>query len=912
MTEQEPIPPEVRAAETPLKAFVSSTIGRDVQLARDQAAQILGKAPYLQPWVFEYTPASSEHLDDSYLRHVRESDVVIWLVGADTTEPVKKEIQEALSTQRRLWVFLFPENKRTAATTELLQQVGARVKRLELHRPEEFNQALELTFHDEIIRAWRRESSMSRLAVLEELGRASRARCIERWQSAGVPYQLSAELADNPSVGLPRKPFPATNNRVMLLVGDIGVGKSLFAERLLQEAIVAARHETDAPIPVYLEAIEINGRLEEYVRASAQESGDPRVQGAFIVVDDAHEVGLGQAAQLLRESRILAGSWPNSVIVMTSRPIPGFGDAEEAITVQPLGEEDASAIISKVAGYPVTLGIRASWSQSIRETVRRPLFAVLMGSFLKGGPDSFPSSEVELMEHLIKRSLGNQGEPLHKANSLLRQLGGLSTDRGGPVPSAEVVSSRDELELLLGSTVVVDRKGALSFPLPIFREWFASQCLVTGNVKIEDLLQDGRRLERWRQAIIFAVGTLSYSSASALLGPITRGQPAVASIIVTEAITRWSDEGDESPLPPVPEMGSRIRDAMDAWIQGIGPLARLTGPVKPDGTTCPLGLQINRRWVTTSWYRGNETVPDVMDLPPSTHVLGAYDPTWPSIHHRQVGNQPAWAWRDTHGELVESVTRLLDGRRLPMSDGPLLREEVWEFALSVAGHSSLYSESISLQAIRQSIDEWLTPNLAAINIGGRTYERVDLIRLVTEIDRLITDRQSYISEPWPSADKELFSSSWVWDLFSEERLLERTRAIYAGALVSYEQLVNQWFPNFADRLDTMIMLPARVHGILYRPERTTGFQSGPGIFWRLEPLSPENSSFIDILPEDERHGRDDFGEFCERVRAMRPKFSEWLGISEVHGILDVFGPRPATNLAYHWIASDLRRLSWVN
>jgi len=698
----------------------------------------------------------------------------------------------------------------------------------------------------------------------------------------------------------------------MLLVGDLGVGKSLFAERILQEAIVAARHATDAPIPVYLEAIELNGRLEEYVRASAHELGDPRLQGAFIVVDDAHEVGLGRAAQLLRESRILAGSWPTSVIVMTSRPIPGLSDAEEAIAVQPLSEEDASAIISKVAGYPVTLGIRASWTQSIRETVRRPLFAVLMGSFLKSGADSFPASHVELIEHLIERSLGNQGDPLDKANRLLRQLAALATDRGGPVPSAEVVSQPDEMELLLGSTVVVDRKGALSFPLPIFREWFASQSLVTGDVKIEDLLQDGRRLERWRQALIFAIGTLSYSRASALLGPIARAQPAVASTIVTEAITKWSDEGNETPLPPLSELGSRIRDAMEAWVQGIGPLARLTGPTKPDGTTCPLGLQINRRWVTTSWYRGNEAVPVVMELPPSSHVFDAYDPTWPSIYYRQAGNQPAWAWRDTHGELVESVTRLLDGRRLQMSDGPLFREEVWEFALSVAGHGSLYSEPINLQAIKQSIDEWLTPNLAAINIGGRTYERVDLNRLVEEIDRLIANDQSYISEPWPSADKQLSSSSWVWGPFSEERLLERTRAVYAGALEGYEQLVNVWFPNFADRLDTMIMLPARVYGILYRPERTTGFQSGPGIFWRLEPLSPENSSFIDMLPEDERGGRDDFEEFCERARNMRPNFSEWLGISQVHGILDVFGPRPATNLAYHWLSSDLKRVSWAN
>ena len=193
-----------------------------------------------------------------------------------------------------------------------------------------------------------------------------------------------------------------------LLIGDFGVGKSLLAERLLQQAIADARLSADAPIPVFLKALELEHRLEQHIRLGSGEIANPRVQGAFVVVDDVHEVGIGRANQLLSESRILTGSWPNTSIIMTSRPIPGLGDAEETIAVEPKSEEDATAIISIIAGFPVTPGIIASWSQSIRETIRRPLFAVLMGSFLKDGADRLPYSGVELLEHLINLSLADK------------------------------------------------------------------------------------------------------------------------------------------------------------------------------------------------------------------------------------------------------------------------------------------------------------------------------------------------------------------------------------------------------------------------------------------------------------------------------------------------------------------------
>jgi hypothetical protein len=59
--------PDILAGERPLLAFVSSVMRPELQWARDATVEALTKNPTLVPWAFEYTPASSESADASYL-----------------------------------------------------------------------------------------------------------------------------------------------------------------------------------------------------------------------------------------------------------------------------------------------------------------------------------------------------------------------------------------------------------------------------------------------------------------------------------------------------------------------------------------------------------------------------------------------------------------------------------------------------------------------------------------------------------------------------------------------------------------------------------------------------------------------------------------------------------------------------
>jgi len=303
--------PRIGAGEPELRAFVSSVMTTDLQWARDATVATLRAAPYLLPWAFEFTPASSEDVEEGYLRHVREADFVVWLVKDTTSDPVENEIREALAADRRLWVFRFATSGQDDRTEALLREVGTRAKRTDVVGRGDLREALGLTLGDEIVRAVRNKPGMGRVARLEEMGRESRGRCVMRWQGAGVLRWQALELADDAGVGAPATEFiPTSQKPLVVLTGDIGAGKSLVAERMLQNAIGEFRQDSAAPLPIYLGAGATEQGLKETVIEQARGLGDPRIQPVMVVVDGADEVGKESGRKLLDEGRTLVTTWP--------------------------------------------------------------------------------------------------------------------------------------------------------------------------------------------------------------------------------------------------------------------------------------------------------------------------------------------------------------------------------------------------------------------------------------------------------------------------------------------------------------------------------------------------------------------------------------------------------------------------
>jgi hypothetical protein len=130
---------------------------------------------------------------------------------------------------------------------------------------------------------------------VDELEQESIARCAERWVSAGLSPGQAQVLAADPGVGAPDPGLRAElgSRKVAVIAGEVGSGKSLLLDRLLQRAIVRLREESGAPLPVYLEGWEVGGRLRDAVaektRSLAEGRGDAKTRGTYVLLDGAEE-----------------------------------------------------------------------------------------------------------------------------------------------------------------------------------------------------------------------------------------------------------------------------------------------------------------------------------------------------------------------------------------------------------------------------------------------------------------------------------------------------------------------------------------------------------------------------------------------------------------------------------------------
>ena len=78
------------------KVFISSVLNlevEDLHKERDTAREVVESYRFLRPWAFEKTPASTDELDESYLKQVDECDLFVLIVGTGSTNPVTAELR---------------------------------------------------------------------------------------------------------------------------------------------------------------------------------------------------------------------------------------------------------------------------------------------------------------------------------------------------------------------------------------------------------------------------------------------------------------------------------------------------------------------------------------------------------------------------------------------------------------------------------------------------------------------------------------------------------------------------------------------------------------------------------------------------------------------------------------------------
>lgn len=95
----------IQRSESSLMVFISSKIGT-MMSERDAADRAIKPIPITGSWRFEYTPASSQSLEDSYLLYVRRCDIFVLLLGLEHSDAVEREYQTAVENQRPILAFV--------------------------------------------------------------------------------------------------------------------------------------------------------------------------------------------------------------------------------------------------------------------------------------------------------------------------------------------------------------------------------------------------------------------------------------------------------------------------------------------------------------------------------------------------------------------------------------------------------------------------------------------------------------------------------------------------------------------------------------------------------------------------------------------------------------------------------------
>lgn len=156
------------------KVFISSVLNlevEDLRKERDTAREVVKSYRFLRPWAFEKTPASTDDLDESYLKEVDECDLFVLITGRESTNPVTAELLRAKKQGKPILLFAKSVENRTPHAQSLLQLAGKKYASFETL--EELRQAvqdaIDLALVDGLRALPNKTSSVSILGRLQQL-----------------------------------------------------------------------------------------------------------------------------------------------------------------------------------------------------------------------------------------------------------------------------------------------------------------------------------------------------------------------------------------------------------------------------------------------------------------------------------------------------------------------------------------------------------------------------------------------------------------------------------------------------------------------------------------------------------------------------------------------------------------------
>jgi hypothetical protein len=739
--------------------------------------------------------------------------------------------------------------------------------------------------------------------------RRSRERCISRWQSIGVTRDEAVNLADDPSIGSPPSNLILPPGRLVILIGEMGIGKSLVGDRCFQSLVYADEANQLKQTPLFLEASRLQEKgLEEVVRESLNGICNPDSDRTVVIIDNIDVIGITNSIKLINEARVLVGLWEQSTILLISKLTLELSSTEESIYLPLLSEAEAEGLVKRLANlqnFSVEILPKA-----LRDAILRPLYAILLGIYIKENGVWRLESKQQLIASLVERSLRPLRENIVRASQLLEQLAASCLDSGGSPVLSNEITSWTERQQLLDSNLVTETDDKLQFPISILTHWFGSQYLLKNQLDLSFFTTNRQRIELWQAPLAIAVATFPLRRVSDILAPIVEHDPIAGANIVSEALA-FQGRSMEAPPQSSLDLAKQIRIAMQAWIKGFKFLASSVAPHLEDAQLPTIGVRIGERqleenstgkprmiaWIEVAWHVGDTGLPDAVELPIDVSSDDLSSMGWKSICGFPPYLLTSWVWQWT---LEQAVNLLLKPRSVPVKQGLLSLEASWHAASEILGRNHQDPNPISLEALTNRLSE-----LEEIQCSYMMHHCLD--QLWVEIDSAHSKGLKWLRLP------DSFQSFRSNQTHSAENLLAYARDVYLGAFEGYLILVDSLTPLMPN-LKLASILPAKLIGVLALPNNSDEICITQ--YW--EPLPKGSQNELEFsLSEHPYSGEysSDIQSTMRRWMELRPQW--WMHFkvetSKVSPLTKFWlGANPVTDLAYKFLWEDFKRMGWVH
>jgi hypothetical protein len=571
------------------------------------------------------------------------------------------------------------------------------------------------------------------------------------------------------------------------------------------------------------------------------------------------------------------------------------------------------------------------------ELLESPLSALALAARLNAGGDA-KVSRLQLLSDLAGTIIRSR----HSAQATdetwhdLARLAARVLEGPGPVRAASF-GTEPRVRYLTATDLVVNDGGFLTFALPLFEQHFGAQAIAVGVVTLESAANPAT-FPQWRYAIAFAVSTSEAPVQEQLMISLARVNPAAALWVLGEIASgdahtdHWNDltdtaiitlinrrrgaEGGPAGEAPEPNPGilaaGWLREAEQALLDGLGPLAESLAS-HHEGQLVRWGAWLESAYLTVAETRKAVPPPEVVQLDsihPEITIASGWE-RWTQYGFPDV-ELGRWLW--TQGRLRERLLQMFRRRTLPVPrTSRLARERLWFLSRFVMKFgTSRLPKVIEVAALRAKVGEWMVQVESSVNSrwqnGGTMIESADVRWLEAQLE---LETGELLEPPWPASDRPYPARKWIWESYSPELTLTIATGVLRDALVGYRELVELNFPNFGAALGLYSFLPVRIEGIVARFDghvqrsqvaMAVELVQDPSLGARTMP--PVNLQLVTDRADESLY------QFSQaRRRAPRSTFGPR---TAEHLPLDLHVARPATNLAYEWLARDLKAVGWLS